>query len=143
MYHAGGFYISVNKFGPFEHYDAQLDFHSISFVIAVETKRQISRYVLQYYLPSITIVVASSFSFIIPLSAIPGRVALVVTQFLTLTNIFIHQQVILTIHNQTLYHFDLKRSRIKATLYFPIIFDRTKAHQPNKQPPLESIFLDA
>ena len=32
-------------------------------------------------------------SFIIPLSSIPGRVALVVTQFLTLTNIFIHSTV--------------------------------------------------
>ena len=39
MYHAGGFYISVNKFGSFKHYDAQLDFHSINFGIAVDTKR--------------------------------------------------------------------------------------------------------
>ena len=54
-------------------------------------QRQAPKYFYQYYIPCITIVVASSFSFIIPLSAIPGRVALVVTQFLTLTNILINQ----------------------------------------------------
>ena len=41
----------------------------------------------------IAIVVVAQISFIIPMSAIPGRVALVVTQFLTLTNIFIHEMV--------------------------------------------------
>ena len=58
-----------------------------------EMKRQVRKYLFQYFLPCIAIVIASSFSFIIPLSAIPGRVALVVTQFLTLTNIFIHHMV--------------------------------------------------
>ena len=57
----------------------------------ITLQRQAPKYFYQYYIPCITIVVASSFSFIIPLSAIPGRVALVVTQFLTLTNIFINQ----------------------------------------------------
>ena len=56
-------------------------------------ERQVSKYIYQYYIPCITIVIATSFSFIIPLSAIPGRVALIVTQFLTLTNIFINQMV--------------------------------------------------
>ena len=56
-------------------------------------ERQVSKYVFQYYIPCITIVIATSFSFIIPLSAIPGRIALIVTQFLTLTNIFINQMV--------------------------------------------------
>ena len=59
----------------------------------ITLQRQAPKYFYQYYIPCITIVVASSFSFIIPLSAIPGRVALVVTQFLTLTNIFINQMV--------------------------------------------------
>ena len=57
----------------------------------ITLQRQAPKYFYQYYIPCITIVVASSFSFIIPLSAIPGRVALVVTQFLTLTNILINQ----------------------------------------------------
>ena len=50
-------------------------------------------YLFQYYFPCTAIVLVSQISFIIPLSAIPGRVVLIVTQFLTLTNIFIHQMV--------------------------------------------------
>ena len=71
------------------------EFHYSEFTFGfyIEMKRQFRKYFFRYYLPCIIIVVASSFSFIIPLSAIPGRVALVVTQFLTLTNIFIHQMV--------------------------------------------------
>ena len=59
----------------------------------VTLSRMIQPYLFQYYFPSITIVVVSQISFIIPLSAIPGRIGLIVTQFLTLTNIFIHQMV--------------------------------------------------
>ena len=61
--------------------------------IDIRLQRQWVTYLYQYYIPCITIVIASSFSFIIPLTALPGRVALVVTQFLTLTHIFINQQV--------------------------------------------------
>ena len=67
--------------------------HKFTFGVYIDMKREFFKYLLQYYLPCITIVIASSISFIIPLSAIPGRVALVVTLFLTLTNIFIHQMV--------------------------------------------------
>jgi len=59
----------------------------------ITLERIIQPYLYQYYFPSIAIVVVSQISFMIPLSALPGRVALVVTQFLTLTNIFIHQIV--------------------------------------------------
>ena len=59
----------------------------------ITVKRQAPKYFYQFYIPCVIIVMASSFSFIIPLSAIPGRVALIVTQFLTLTNIFINQMV--------------------------------------------------
>ena len=59
----------------------------------VTLSRMIQPYLFQYYFPSIAIVVVSQISFIIPLSAIPGRIGLIVTQFLTLTNIFIHQMV--------------------------------------------------
>ena len=71
----------------------EFNYSEFTFGFYIEMKRQFRKYFFQYYLPCIIIVVASSFSFIIPLSAIPGRVALVVTQFLTLTNIFIHQMV--------------------------------------------------
>ena len=59
----------------------------------VEIKRKISPYVIQFYLPCASIVVISSVSFIIPLTAIPGRVSLVVTLFLTLSNLMIHLEV--------------------------------------------------
>ena len=59
----------------------------------ITLKREVQPYLYQYYFPSIAIVAVSFISFIIPLSAIPGRIVLVVTQFLTLTNIFIHQMV--------------------------------------------------
>ena len=56
-------------------------------------KRIIAPYFYQYYIPCLAIVIVSLLSFMIPILAIPGRVGLVVTQFLTLTNLFIHQRV--------------------------------------------------
>ena len=54
----------------------------------IHMSRQIETYFYQYYLPCIAVVITSFFSFIVPLTAIPGRVMIVVTQFLTLTNLF-------------------------------------------------------
>lgn len=56
-------------------------------------KRLVKPHLLQYYLPCFAIVCMAFVSFIVPISAIPGRVALIVTQFLTLTNMFIHHMV--------------------------------------------------
>ena len=50
-------------------------------------------YLLKYYFPCVAIVVVTQISFYIPPDAIPGRIALLVTQFLTLTNLFISEQV--------------------------------------------------
>ena len=61
----------------------------------IKIRRMFKPYVYQYYIPCALIVIASCLSFIIPISAIPGRVGLVVTQFLTLTNLFINQKVCL------------------------------------------------
>ena len=93
-YDTDGFEIQSHEIGTEKFCIRLLATHWTVFYFDVRVKRQISQYIFQYYIPSITIVIASSVSFIIPLSAIPGRVALVVTQFLTLTNIFIHQMVI-------------------------------------------------
>ena len=71
-----------------------LPWMDVGFNITLE--RTIQPYLYQYYFPCIAIVVVSQISFMIPVSAIPGRIALVVTQFLTLTNIFIHQMVSFT-----------------------------------------------
>ena len=55
--------------------------------------RILQPFLLQFYVPAIIIVMVSQSSFMVTLSAIPGRITLVVTQFLVLTNVFIHQQV--------------------------------------------------
>ena len=92
-YDVDGFVIRPHELDSKIEYDEYLAQSHNTFGFEFHVKRQVSFYFFQYYLPSTTIVIASSISFIIPLSAIPGRVALVVTQFLTLTNIFIHQMV--------------------------------------------------
>ena len=59
----------------------------------VYLNRKVTPFAIQYYIPCAAIVMLTQISFIVPISAIPGRVALLVTEFLTLINIFIHQQV--------------------------------------------------
>ncbi len=59
----------------------------------IELVRTITPFVLKYYLPCAGIVIVSQMSFLISPSSIPGRVALLVTLFLVLTNLFIRQQV--------------------------------------------------
>ena len=63
---------------------------------AIQLKRQIIPFLFKYYFPSIAIVLLSFISFIVPLSAIPGRVALLTTLFLTLTNTFMKYMVSIT-----------------------------------------------
>ncbi len=50
--------------------------------------RYVSTYIITYYLPSGLFVVVSWISFLIPMDVIPGRMALLVTLFLVLVNIF-------------------------------------------------------
>ena len=93
---AEGFEVLIEHVGTFAHVnDSHLNSlqgtDTIGFNITLN--RVFTPYLYQYYLPCMAIVAVSQISFMIPLSAIPGRVALVVTQFLTLTNIFIHQMV--------------------------------------------------
>ena len=61
--------------------------------IKFKVQRSLSTSALQYYLPSAAIVLVSHISFIIPLSAIPGRIGLLATLFLTLINLFINHMV--------------------------------------------------
>jgi len=51
-------------------------------------QRHISHYLITYYLPSGLFVVVSWISFVVPPEVIPGRMALLVTLFLVLVNIF-------------------------------------------------------
>merc|ERR1712038_1162244 len=49
-------------------------------------------YVFKYYISCAAIVIISQISFLIPPDQVPGRIALLVTTFLILVNIFIGQQ---------------------------------------------------
>ena len=51
-------------------------------------QRYVSTYIITYYLPSGLFVIVSWISFLIPMDVIPGRMALLVTLFLVLVNIF-------------------------------------------------------
>ena len=51
-------------------------------------KRHYSKYLYIYYLPSTLFVITSWVSFLIPPEVVPGRMALLVTLFLVLINIF-------------------------------------------------------
>ena len=57
-------------------------------VIKVEMMRRRTPVLLQVYLPSGLFVIVSWISFLIPMDVIPGRMALLVTLFLVLVNIF-------------------------------------------------------
>ena len=87
-YRAGGFDIRIKPIGA---YEGNQTIEVIGFNVTLE--RIIHPYLYQYYFPCIAIVIVSHISLIIPISAIPGRITLAVTQFLTLTNIFIHFMV--------------------------------------------------
>ena len=95
-YDAVGFHINIELSGPFidineSLWNVERGADEIGFTITM--KRIFRPYLYKYYFPCIIIVIVSQISYIIPLSAIPGRVGLVATQFLTLVNIFIHQLV--------------------------------------------------
>ena len=59
----------------------------------IQMDRMLRPFLMKYYIPSIAIVIVSEIAFMVPLTAIPGRVAILVTQFLTLVNLFIYQMV--------------------------------------------------
>ena len=63
------------------------------FGFTIKMNRRLQQFILECYIPAITIVVVAQISFIISFESIPGRVGLLITLFLTLTNICIHQQV--------------------------------------------------
>ena len=88
-----GFIINITNSAPTIQKHPKLELYWTYIGFRISLKHEVRKYIYQYYLPCFAIVMTSSFSFIIPLSAIPGRVSLIVTLFLTLTNIFIVQMV--------------------------------------------------
>ena len=67
--------------------------NNTKFGFTIKMKRRLHPFILECYLPCIAIVIVSHISFVIPIDSVPGRVTLLVTLFLTLANICIHQQV--------------------------------------------------
>ena len=55
----------------------------------IEMERILKPYIMEYYLPCMASVLVSQIGFLISLKSIPGRAALLVTQFLSLINLFI------------------------------------------------------
>jgi len=80
------------KIGPLQPQDAVLDYGPLgNFSLAgfeMVLTRYVSTYLITYYLPSGLFVIVSWISFLIPMDVIPGRMALLVTLFLVLVNIF-------------------------------------------------------
>ena len=66
---------------------------SRDFGFDIKLTRLFEPYLYQIYMPCFAIVVVSMISFLIPLTAIPGRVTLIVTIFLTITHIYMKHLV--------------------------------------------------
>ena len=87
-YIASNFHVSTKFFDDQRHVFGNNTI-GINFIMT----HSVEPYLFKYYIPCNAIVIISMMSFMIPLSAIPGRIALLVTQFLTLTNLFIYEMV--------------------------------------------------
>ena len=72
----------------FENKANQTGIHAV-----INLQRCILPFVIKCYLPCIAIITVSLISFLISVDSVPARVGLLVTQFLTVTNILIAQQV--------------------------------------------------
>ena len=79
----------------------------------IKLERTLLPFVIKYYLPCVAIIVVSLVSFLISITSIPARVALLVTQFLTLTNVLIAQQVKQEITKPNLSRFGFFLNHIK------------------------------
>ena len=89
----GGYDLNRTQFKEGPWYESIVEANVEVFGFHIKMTRQIETYFYQYYLPCMAVVITSIFSFIVPLTAIPGRVMIVVTQFLTLTNLFSNAMV--------------------------------------------------
>ena len=87
VYSAAGFDLVSTLF------DENINNGSNTIGVKMEMTRRLNPFLLKYYAPAIAVVIVSEISFLIPVAAIPGRIGLLVTLFLTLTNLFIHNMV--------------------------------------------------
>ncbi len=74
------------KMRPYQHFTG----HNLTYSFAgfkLGLRRKATSFILNYYLPSGLFVMVSWTSYVIPIEATPGRVALLITTFLSLANI--------------------------------------------------------
>ena len=101
-YHLINTYVAANALMKIEFFDEKLNSGMNTIGMKITMRRLTDSYVMKYYIPAIAIVMVSELGFVIPVTAIPGRVSLLVTQFLTLINLFIYHMVRFRIkHNPT------------------------------------------
>ena len=101
-YHLTNTYEAANALMIIEFFDERLNSGMNTIGIEITMHRLTDSYIMKYYIPAIAIVMVSELGFVIPVTAIPGRVSLLVTQFLTLINLFIYHMVRFRItHNST------------------------------------------
>ena len=79
--------------GKFPHVIFQDNSSPTGIKVLIELERRLLPFILKYYLPAMASAVVSLVNYLIPVDCMPARVSLLVTQFLTLTNILIYQQV--------------------------------------------------
>ena len=96
---ASGYTVMINPTGSLVESNTLDQNDTVDFGFDIRLQRIFQPYLFQYYIPCIAIVLVSMISFLIPLTAIPGRVTLVVTLFLTLTNIFTVELVMIKYRN--------------------------------------------
>ena len=93
IYHSSSNYKAVNLMMSTTFFDDGIEHVRNKVGIKIQMNRLMKPFWMKYYIPCIAIVIVSEIGFVVPLTAIPGRVALLVTQFLTLVNLFIYQMV--------------------------------------------------
>ena len=92
-YHNSEKYEAANFEMLIEFFDMNHKDGSNTIGLMITMNRIKTSYIFTYYVPCIAIVLVSGISFVIPVTAIPGRVGLLVTLFLTLINLFIYEMV--------------------------------------------------
>ena len=92
-YHGDVTYEAANFDMAITFFDDKINHGKNTVGIRITMSRIPNSFIMKYYIPCIGIVLVTELGFVIPVSALPGRVALLVTQFLTLINLFISQMV--------------------------------------------------
>ena len=90
--HIKGYHLIEEEFSKMYHNHLSPGTKSTEFGVTISLTRKFTPYFYLYYIPCMVVVTISFFSFTIPLKATAGRVAMIVTQFLSLTTIYIHER---------------------------------------------------